>query len=399
MLINGRKQLYLVAMLLAIGGSLMAATYEAGPDNLRDIIGKLQRGDVVLLADGEYEGGVVVKADGAKDAPIRIRAVGANALFVGGHDGFRLEGDYIELEGIRVTGAERGGITAGHNTGCAIRKCTCYENGSWGIFSGFSEHLSVEDNECFGQKRQHGIYLSNSADYAVVRRNHCHHNAGCGIQFNGDPYIKGGDGVMRYNLVENNILHDNHTNFNFTCVAESVVRGNLFYGCNSKAIALWDTGAGYEYSSKNNLIINNTFVMDNVTRECIHLRNGATGNVIRNNIFVDPFFTIIADPSSVEGTVIDHNLYCGGREPEKFIWAGDYRTIEDMQGMGFCKGAVTGKPPFVDQQTNDFHLVAGSPAIDAGADDERIGSNDLDGNPRVVGAAVDLGAYEFRPAK
>lgn len=55
-------------------------------------------------------------------------------------------------------------------------------------------------------------------------------------------------------------------------------------------------------------------------------------------------------------------------------------------------GNITNQPLFV--ATNDYHLNVNSPCIDAGNNAGVIGTNDLDGNPRIVGAAVDMGAYE-----
>ncbi len=53
-------------------------------------------------------------------------------------------------------------------------------------------------------------------------------------------------------------------------------------------------------------------------------------------------------------------------------------------------------PVFFDFSGGDFHLAPGSPAIDAGEDapPDGLGSHDLDGDPRVLGAHVDVGAYE-----
>src|SRR5690606_27377093 len=48
---------------------------------------------------------------------------------------------------------------------------------------------------------------------------------------------------------------------------------------------------------------------------------------------------------------------------------------------------------FVDGPGGDFHLAAQSPALDAGVA-EHLAAADLDGNPRMSGGGVDLGAYE-----
>jgi hypothetical protein len=54
-------------------------------------------------------------------------------------------------------------------------------------------------------------------------------------------------------------------------------------------------------------------------------------------------------------------------------------------------------PLFKNNNSGDFHLKAGSPAINAGVSVPNIGSKDLDGNSRVDGSGIDLGCYEFKP--
>ncbi len=54
-------------------------------------------------------------------------------------------------------------------------------------------------------------------------------------------------------------------------------------------------------------------------------------------------------------------------------------------------------PAFVDEATGDYRQKPGSPTIDAGYEDSRLGFFDVDGDPRDVGT-TDIGADEYVPA-
>lgn len=59
-------------------------------------------------------------------------------------------------------------------------------------------------------------------------------------------------------------------------------------------------------------------------------------------------------------------------------------------------GNFCADPKFADDAMGDYRLDESSPCIDAGCTADSGGDIDLAGNPRVVGAAVDLGAYEWQ---
>lgn len=58
-------------------------------------------------------------------------------------------------------------------------------------------------------------------------------------------------------------------------------------------------------------------------------------------------------------------------------------------------GNIDADPLYADTSADNLRLRAGSPAIDAGNNGAPLAATDLDGKPRTVGAAVDMGAYEF----
>ncbi len=79
------------------------------------------------------------------------------------------------------------------------------------------------------------------------------------------------------------------------------------------------------------------------------------------------------------------------------IVSGNQNDVYEHRPLTRGSNLIGADPLFVDAAGGDYRLTAASPAVDAGEPlPQFLGSLDLDDNPRIVGDAVDLGAYEYQ---
>jgi hypothetical protein len=58
---------------------------------------------------------------------------------------------------------------------------------------------------------------------------------------------------------------------------------------------------------------------------------------------------------------------------------------------------IDADPIFIDPAWDDFHLAFDSPCRDAGTSAAVVSEDDFEGDPRITGGFVDMGADEFHP--
>ena len=358
-------------------------------------------GDTVHVLDGTYQG-FDLRRSGTAGAPITFHAEGSAAQITADNgttpDGINVENAaYVIIDGFVVNNRTRAGIRVAVSQFVTVRHCHTGQNGHWGIFSGFADDFTVELNETHHSQTEHGIYVSNSCVRPVIRGNVSHDNYANGIHMNGD-LSQGGSGLISSALVERNIIYGNGvgggSGINMDGVINSTIRNNLLYDNHASGISLYQIDGATGYTG--NVVVNNTIVNAADGRWCVNINSGSTGNQILNNILYNyhSFRGVITiDASSRPGFSSDYNSVMNRFSTD----AGDtVINLPSWQALGYDAHSFLATPTglFV-APGSDFHLLAGCAAVDAGTA-SNAPSDDLDGNPRPVGAAFDVGAYELQ---
>ncbi|MGQ0548286.1 MAG: NosD domain-containing protein [Armatimonadota bacterium] len=319
---------------------------------IRRALTLVRSGDVINVADGSYMGFTVQSLNGASGRPITIVAPGRNAVATpttdrsDNRDNILIsQSSFIVIDGLRSSNGPRAGLRVDRSNSVTVRNGVFGNNATWGMFTNHSDDLLLEANEAHGSVGEHGIYVSNSGDRPVVRGNLVRDNAAAGIHMNAD-LSQGGDGLITGAVVENNVVYNNGRTggaaINMDGVQNSVVRNNILYN-----------------------------------------RNAARGGLSFNTA------------TDVTNTDSSHNIFGGAA----FITPDDgatRHTLAQWQAMGHEGNSLDASDLnalFVNPGV-DYHLRAGSPAIDRGLRLTDV-TTDFEGHTRPRGASSDIGADEF----
>ena len=310
---------------------------------------------------------------------------------------------HVVIEGFSISGFMYTGIRiAGYENMLAenitIYNCSCDNNGSQGLFAAFAQNLVVEACTFSNSAAGHGVQISVSGDYPVIRGNSCFQNSANGIYLNGDASL-GGDGLISNALIENNVCHDNGSagGSGIQCdgAPGAVIINNLLYGNHGSGITLCQIDASA--ASIGCLVANNTIWMAADGRWCLSIQNASTGAQVYNNILLNAnpargAIDLAAD--CLPGLDSDYNAVAD-RFNQDFttMSLAEWRLATAQDQNSF---AAVADGMFLDALSDDFRLNPFSPALDTGSALVAV-ERDLRGLPRPQGVAFDIGAYEWIP--
>ena len=352
----------------------------------------------------------------------------------------RGNGAFIEIRNNRV-----------HDVENSCRRCGAHGIAVYGRDPNASIHdLIIDGNEVYNGKFgwSESLVLNGNVEKFTVSNNSVHDNDNIGIDFigfegeNPNPAVdRARDGVVVGNLVynidsypnpayggersadgiyvdggtniliERNIVHNSNLGIELASEHKGkntsyiTLRSNFVYDNTQAGIAFggYDTRRG---STENCVIVNNT-LYNNFTQGDwgaeLYIQFDTRNNIVKNNIiFANSYRRYIESWSAVmTGNVVDRNLYyaAGGGSDGTWVWKGvTYSTFSAYQSAsGNDATSLIGLDPFlVDPAAGDLHLNTGSPAINAGENlpSDQMGTLDIDGDARIIGGVVDIGADE-----
>jgi hypothetical protein len=390
------------------GNNINPGTAASPWATLQHAADQVHPGDSVIARPGAYVG-FNLTTSGTAASRITFSAEN-NAIITTPNattaDAINLEGaSYVTIQGFSVDNSggaiTRAGIRSVDNQGVILSGNHTDLTGRWGIFTGYSESIRIENNVASRAQAEHGIYVSNSADNPIISGNISWGNHAAGIHMNGDGTLPG-DGIISHALVENNIIYDNGaggaSGINCDGVQDSRIQNNLIYTTHASGISLFRIDGGG--ASTGNVVANNTILVASDGRWALNIQNGSTNNTAFNNVLYDEHpshGSISISSDSLTGFTSDYNALMDRITTDDANTTLTLAQWQNQSGQDMHSFVTDPNALFVDPAGENYHLKPGSPAIDAGTAmlaGQSAPAYDLAGTPRPTATGYDIGAYE-----
>lgn len=318
-----------------------------------------------------------------------------------------------------VLGASEAVVVNGNVDGWRIVRNDIHDNNNIGIDAiGFEPTLSGPARYSRANRARNGLIADNVVRRTISRGNPAYYEDGAWCDCADGIYIDGGTGirVLRNRLVHNDIgievaAENARGSADHVVVADNVITRSGYVGiatggyCDGgEDCGGVETGRAFANRFLHNTLYANNRFADGSPEILVQYRT--TRTVFQGNIVSAAGRAVLGtvpraqrDGSSA-APVLDGNLYYapGGARRASFGVLGvtytGWRSYRSATGQD--RHSLFADPRFRDADRNDLHLAAGSPAIDAGlaVRPRWVGPYDVDGQRRVQGPRIDMGADE-----
>ena len=380
------------------------ASWSTAATNIQAAVSLAELGDSIVVTDGVYSGGVTVTN------PVTLESVnGASFTVINGSTVSNGEGPCISLTngasliGFTVTGGRNfypnGGGVSCSSSDVLLINCVISNNiglyGGGGVYEGTLINCTIADNSGGESGVGGAVYctlinctITGNLGDSVGGAGGCTLNY-CTVSGNGAPNDCGGAEGCTLN---NCVITGNSCGLTgggaYICTLyDCLVSGNSAQDgggvadcelnnclvCNNNAAA----GGGAIYSSLTNCTLTGNSVSGNPYYPPYAGGGGAYDSALNNCI---SYFN--SDATTNEATNYDSSCTL------------NYCCTIPLPASGI--GNITNNPLFVNLAAGNFQLQSNSPCINAGNNAYVTVTTDLNGNPRIVGGTVDIGAYEYQ---
>jgi hypothetical protein len=364
-----KKNIITIACFIVVltANSALGAIYYVPQDydNIQDAINACQDLDTVVIATGRYTG-VGNRNISFRGKAITVRSTDPNNSQIISETVIDCEGQgrgFVFYMG-ETADSTLSGLTITNGYGILGGAIYCYNNSSPSI-----NNCVINNNSAvFGG----GLACANSNTKPKITN--CIITANEAVVGGGGFYINISSPIIRNCIISGNVAPDGGAFFSYN------VGNPIITNCTiSQNTASRSTGVIIFCYESSNMALTNSIFWDNTTTNASQIKVGNSGAATSIQI-----------------------SYCNIQGGKDNIISDENCTVQWGQGN------INADPNFVNSGSltasegvtaGDYHLLDDSPCIDAG-DPEFItepSETDIDGNPRIAGTKIDMGADEFIP--